>query len=594
MKPSLLRIFLIIVLYSSQFLAQNKDAVKIDSLKLEINSQGSNHLIVVDSYLELSKIFLKTSVDSSKFYAAKGFNLAVKVDYAKGLAVAYIRKCKINDIDQNMDLAIDYGTKAIELYEGLIKDSDYLFILNLMGYLHERQTNFDTALELYLEGLRSSKAQGDDMYQGFFYNNISAVYSKTGHLDDSIEYCHKAISIYKKLGLKKYYGGGLANLGSFYIDKNEFQKARTYLKEANVIALELQNYYTLEKIELNLGIIEEEEENHEAALNHFIQAKNYVEKLPELNEFRIRSLAFLEEKLGHTYKELKQYKLAIKSYQTAIIYGEKNQSNDLLNHSYYDLFLIYNELQKADSANYYIQKYLPINDSIKEATLNKKIEDLNYKSKLEDEKIKHQHEKNLILVKQKKNQFKYLLVISFLGLVVISILFLWNIKKNKLIKSELRRKNLTLETEKLNSELERSNKELSTSILNLIERNQFIASISEKLEQIKSIDHADDKKRVQSILREIDRNTTKKLWKEFELCYVEVHKDFFVSLNNQYPQLTSNDRKLCALTILNLSIKEICSITYQSEQSVKMARYRLRKKLGVNKNENLNSFLNNI
>ena len=58
--------------------------------------------------------------------------------------------------------------------------------------------------------------------------------------------------------------------------------------------------------------------------------------------------------------------------------------------------------------------------------------------------------------------------------------------------------------------------------------------------------------------------------------------------------LTSNDRRLCALIKLNMSTKDISSITYQSTQTIKVARYRLRKKLGVEKNENLTTFLNAI
>jgi len=185
-------------------------------------------------------------------------------------------------------------------------------------------------------------------------------------------------------------------------------------------------------------------------------------------------------------------------------------------------------------------------------------------------------------------------VISFLVVVLLSILFLWNIKKNKLIKSELKSRNLRLEKKNLNLDLERSNKELSTTLLNLIERNQFIVEISENLENIDSIQNLEDKSRIQSILKNIDRNTTKKLWKKFELSYVEVHHDFFDRLNAHYPNLTSNDRRLCALIKLNMSTKDISSITYQSSQSIKVARYRLRKKLGINKNENLNAFLNAI
>jgi DNA-binding CsgD family transcriptional regulator len=72
---------------------------------------------------------------------------------------------------------------------------------------------------------------------------------------------------------------------------------------------------------------------------------------------------------------------------------------------------------------------------------------------------------------------------------------------------------------------------------------------------------------------------------------MEIHKDFHKKLTSRYPDLTNNDRRLCAFIMLNMSTKDISSITYQSLHSIKIARYRLRKKLGLDKNENLSAFL---
>ena len=96
------------------------------------------------------------------------------------------------------------------------------------------------------------------------------------------------------------------------------------------------------------------------------------------------------------------------------------------------------------------------------------------------------------------------------------------------------------------------------------------------------------------VIMSIDQEKANNLWKEFEMRYMEVHKDFHQKLTANYPQLTANERKLCAFMVLNMSTKDISSITYQSEHSIKIARYRLRKKLGLGKNENLTAFLHNL
>jgi len=595
MCQSLLRIlFLLILFFSTKAISQDHFNADIDSLEEIVQNKGVDKIIKIEAYLELSKIYWKKDLDSAMYYAQIGLELSLKNAYTKGQAVAHIRKCKILDLGQDMEKAIEQGVTAIELYDNLVKDEEYLFIHNLLGYLYERQTNFDVALELYLEGLNSAKKQGDEEYQAFFYNNAATIYKNTDHLDRGIEFYLKAIAIYKKLGLNKFYGGGLSNIATIYMEKKEYELARKYLKDAEAISLGLKNYYSLEKVELNLGLIAEEQGDLKQALDHFLKGLQYAEKLDTLNEFRARSVAYMHEKLGGIYLKRRNYQKAIGSYQIALTYGEKNKSNDLLSHSYYDLFSIYTELNQIDSANYYLHLYLPVNDSLVAEKYNKQIDALNYEYNINLEKEKHNQEKLLIINDQREEKFKLLLTISLLVLLTGTILFFLYSQKNKLIRSELKSRNLQLEKKNLNLDLERRSKELSTTLLNLIERNQFIVEISENLENIDSIQNLKDRSKIQSILKDIDRNTSKKLWKEFELSYVGVHSEFFERLNSHCPNLTSNDRRLCALIKLNMSTKDISSITYQSTQTIKVARYRLRKKLGVEKNENLTTFLNAI
>ncbi len=73
-----------------------------------------------------------------------------------------------------------------------------------------------------------------------------------------------------------------------------------------------------------------------------------------------------------------------------------------------------------------------------------------------------------------------------------------------------------------------------------------------------------------------------------------IHEDFFRKLNEKFPSLTENDKKLCAMLRLNLSSKEIASIQNIEAKSVDMNRYRLRKKLNISAEEDLNSFLASI
>ena len=74
----------------------------------------------------------------------------------------------------------------------------------------------------------------------------------------------------------------------------------------------------------------------------------------------------------------------------------------------------------------------------------------------------------------------------------------------------------------------------------------------------------------------------------------EVHKDFHMKLMNNFPDLTNLERRLAGLLRLNLSTKEISTLLNISPKSVEVARYRLKKKMNIEKDKSLNNFITNL
>jgi len=72
-----------------------------------------------------------------------------------------------------------------------------------------------------------------------------------------------------------------------------------------------------------------------------------------------------------------------------------------------------------------------------------------------------------------------------------------------------------------------------------------------------------------------------KAWEEFEYRFQQMHNGFYDRLNQRYPNLTLNERRLCALLLLDMTTKEISDITGQSVRAVNLGRIRLRGKLGI-------------
>jgi len=167
-------------------------------------------------------------------------------------------------------------------------------------------------------------------------------------------------------------------------------------------------------------------------------------------------------------------------------------------------------------------------------------------------------------------------------------------QRNKTIKAELKRKNLRLEHDKLQQELEHRNRELATNVMFLLKKNEFITHTAEKLAIAKKKFKEENKRLIQDVIRDLLQNTSKDVWKEFEVRFQEVHSDFYNNLNEKYPDLTPNEKKICAFLRLNMSTKDISAITYQSVRSIDMARFRLRKKIGLETDENLVTFLAQI
>jgi DNA-binding CsgD family transcriptional regulator len=80
-------------------------------------------------------------------------------------------------------------------------------------------------------------------------------------------------------------------------------------------------------------------------------------------------------------------------------------------------------------------------------------------------------------------------------------------------------------------------------------------------------------------------------WEQFSHHFDQVHSDFLKRLGEAHAHLSPNDYKLCAYLRLNLSSKEIAALMNISLRGVESSRYRLRKRLGLDTEENLTDYL---
>ena len=183
----------------------------------------------------------------------------------------------------------------------------------------------------------------------------------------------------------------------------------------------------------------------------------------------------------------------------------------------------------------------------------------------------------------------------FLSFLLLLFILLYGRIRIKINHSEIEAENLQLEKKRLNEEIDFKNRELTTNVMYLVKKNELINFISDKLIKAQAIFKKENQKKIQKLILELQSSLDKNIWKSFEERFMDVHHDYYHKINEKYPHLTENDRKLCAFLKLNMSTKDIAAITHQNPNSIEVARTRLRKKLNISNTDiSLVSFLSNI
>ena len=153
-----------------------------------------------------------------------------------------------------------------------------------------------------------------------------------------------------------------------------------------------------------------------------------------------------------------------------------------------------------------------------------------------------------------------------------------------------------LKNDQLQTKILSKDKELVTNTLQVVKKNKILNGIIHKLKDI-NVDSFDESTKFQfnklnkSIVREVN---TDKSWKDLEKHIKNVHFDFLKRLKEKYPTISPRELDLCTYLLMNMSTKEIAEIMNISSGGVEVSRYRLRKKFGLGKKQNLTGFLMSI
>ena len=148
----------------------------------------------------------------------------------------------------------------------------------------------------------------------------------------------------------------------------------------------------------------------------------------------------------------------------------------------------------------------------------------------------------------------------------------------------------------LTREMNLKEKELANSTMLVIQKNNFLTKLQSDLINVNSISGKDVvKNNINTLIIRIGKEIdSEKQWKVFNTHIEQVYEDLFKKLIENYPDLTPRELNLCAYLRMNISSKEIATLMNISARGVEISRYRIRKKLHLDREANLTEFMINF
>jgi DNA-binding CsgD family transcriptional regulator len=163
-------------------------------------------------------------------------------------------------------------------------------------------------------------------------------------------------------------------------------------------------------------------------------------------------------------------------------------------------------------------------------------------------------------------------------------------KAKKLVDDDLKNKEVIIS--QLRKDIDFKKSELINYTLNIIEKNHQLDSIVKSLISFNNLIPSEYSSKLNSIIFYMHSFLNKeKDWLYFKNYFENSNTGFFHNLKNTFPEITHQELKICALSKLNLSLKEIASILGISPESVKVTRSRIKKKLNLTQDEDFIKFL---
>lgn len=555
----------------------------IDSLNNLLPTATDEEKIAI--YHELGLIHRGISYPLVKHYSLQAYQLAKKLQRPQNIISSLSNVAIACVYAGQLDTAGILFNKILHIADSTGDEKQRNKALLNLGNFYLNTNNYDLALEnyqlVYPEYLRLK----DTLNMAGIEENTGVIHYHQKNFRKALQAFFLASALYEKAKYTDEARKLLNNIGLTYLKLALYDSASYFLERGLAYARTGNNLETEMRILNNLGLLHMEKENFPLSIDCFQES--------------IR----LSQEIANPYQEangllnLAQVFLKQNAYDTAFVYlnkagvmigkqGDKLLLRDL--HKYfYELHYQKNEFKKA--LDFY-QKYKGIQDSVLGDEIQNRIAFLNVRfetAKNEAENIRLKSELDL----KKITQQRLIVSLVVFGLLLLSLgIAFYFFRKYQHTKQTFMKQ----EAQMLKERLEHSQREIAAKALRLASQNEMrIKLIDTSREMYQHLDET-GKESMKVMVRNLKRNIDQGAWQEFETRFEQVHEAFFVQLNSRFPDLTPNDRRLCAFLKVNMSTKDIALLTNRSPRSIESARYRLKKKFGLQQDEDILSFLQKI
>jgi tetratricopeptide (TPR) repeat protein len=488
----------------------------------------------------------KSNPDAAFLILKQLYQKALSTDNKKDIAVCLQQMGKIYFVQGHFAQALDYHQQAAKVLSQLQLPQLMADNYNDMGQIYYQNMDKKLARKQYDNAKQLNKETNNKVGLGETYGNIGHLFEKEQRYDSAFFYQHKALEAYKNVDYKQGMAKIYENIGSIFEDLVRYDSARFYFDHSLKLYQTVNNTVSSIEVINNIGDVLRKQGNHAAGL-------------------------------GYSKKALTM------SLETKNEYQEAS--------AYRDIARAYNLLGVNDSAFYYMELSRTHLLHIYSDQNNKQMSFL---------KIVYDTDKKNDEIAALENGRKLNIIIGIAVTVVVLLLIVMGmltisrqrlkLRENAAVVAKNAQENLAQQ-----EQLALKSKELTTHTLQVIQHNQFLENMRSKLEEMIKDDKRDQKKQLLQLVKQISQNINHdQQWKDFTLLFEQLHQSFFDNLKAHCEDLTVNDIRLIALLKMNMSSKDMAVIFGISQDSLRVARYRLRKKLNIVEGDNLNSFIQTI